>query len=250
MMKTTPTAEQERWGAAAGLLSLDVVVPFYAHMGLAIPDPKEFVQVLRKCILENRRTFEKNPNRIPDLKNTLLATLRHEFDPRTAEAFEEWIIHEFVFLPYDFAPLWHWDYVLVLARWDSQWWDALGFPPDFSERARARLEADVIDHDGLHKLADRIDQRPLSDWDLEMYSLHQFDDDDNDPYNWILQTVRKRRFSAYFRWIVDSLSDAQLQDLLVNADLVRERMETTRGFPPLLDLRRLLGEARYDQPTT
>lgn len=230
----TPMKAQERWGAAVALLSLDVVVPFYAHLGLQIVESKSFLQALRETILSNRRTFEGDQSHIPDLKGAILNTLTHHFGHETASTFEDWVNNVFVYTGQDFAPLSKWYMLLALARTDSQRWNALGLPPTLAKEAHTRLD-EVLNRSELHALADQIEKRPLSNWDLEMYALHGFDDDENDPYNWVLETVKKRRFGGYLGWLVASLSDEQRSRFVDNANTLRMQTETTRNFPPFTD---------------
>lgn len=234
-----PTNNQERWGAAITLLSLDVVAPFYASLGLQVTDTKTWLKLLRDTILSNRRAFEVDQSRIPDLKGSLLSALKHRLGPEAASRLNHWIENVFVFSGEDFSRLSRWYMLLALSRTNPQRWGALGLPHGFSEEARTRLE-EVFDRTRLHALADQIDKRPLSDWDLEMFSIHRFDDDDNDPYNWILETVKKRRFVSFLEWLVKSLSDEQLQRLADSANRLKMEIETTQGFPNFIDPRELV----------
>lgn len=235
----TPTEAQERWGAAVALLSLDVVVPFYAPLGLQIVESNVLLQVLRETILSNRRAFEVDQSHIPDLKGAVLNTLRHHLGHDAASTFEDWVNNVFVWTGQDFALLSKWYMLLALARTDSQRWNALGLPPALTKESHIRLE-EVFDRSKLHALADQIEECPLSDWDLEMYALHGFDDDENDPYNWVLETVKKRRFVGYLDWLVASLSDEQRHRFVDNANVLKVQIETTRNFPPFTDPKELV----------
>lgn len=224
------TEKQERWGAAVAILSLDVIVPFYAHLGLKIANPSLFLQLLRETILSNRRAFEANPSQIPNIQGTILQSLETSFGSEFSRMFEYWVQNVFVFTGQDFSPLSKWYILLALARTDRQRWISLGLPQGISEESRSKLE-DIFDHNELHALADQIDKHPLSDWDIEMYSIHGFDDDENEPYTWVLETVKKRRFSSYLDWLVASLNDDQRRQLVDNANALKSQIETTRHFP-------------------
>lgn len=234
-----PTEDQERWGAAVAILSLDVVLPFYGLLGIEITEASEWQQLLRATILSNRRKFEKNPGRIPDLREAILKAIRTQYGRESVRLFEDWVENVFLFVGQDFVALNKWYMLLALSRRNRQRWEALSFPQELTKEAQQRME-DVLNRDQLHRLADQIEEVPLSDWDLEMYALHGFDDDDNDPYNWVLETVKKRRFLEYMRWLVSSMDENQRQQLAASASVLRMKIETTRRFPPFEDPKRLI----------
>jgi len=230
----TPTAEQERVGAAAALLSLDKVVPFYQPMGVPTLEPKRFVQVLRGCIIDNRREFERNPNRVPEIDKRIQGSLARTFDVPTAQAYDRWQKYFFVYSAQDFEAFSDWYMVLALSRNSGSRWNALGLPETLSEEARMRFEQ-VVDRTELHQIADQLEACPLSAWDLEIYTLHGFDDDDNDPYNWVLETIKKRRFVVYLIWLVKRLNNEERMVFSAQAEQAKHRIETIANSPALPD---------------
>jgi len=230
----TVTRSQERSGAAAALLSLDGTTPFFAAMGVPAPDPRRFVRALRDAIVENRREFQRRPERIPDLEARIEAALDKEFGPAAGEAYRNWLRDYFVHSADDFRSFRDWHMVLALSRRDSDRWDALHLPKDLSDEARIRLER-ILDRKTLHRTAEETQARPLSGWDIEMYTLHGFDDDENDPHQIVLETIKKRRFVEYLKWLAGSLSPEQRREFRQCADALRERIETTSRSPALPD---------------
>lgn len=234
-----PTEEQERWGAAVALLSLDVVSPFYRYMGLELGQPDAFQKVLRDVIVSNRRLFEADQSQIPDLKRAVLETLENRLGTAAAGELRHWVEDILVYTGQEFAHLSQWHLLLGLARTSHERWAALGFPGHLSEKARQEMDK-VFDFDELDELADQVDECPLSDWDLEMYALHGFDDDDNDPYNWVMEAVTRIRFEAFLKWLIASLSEQEQRQLVRNANTLRSQIESFRDLPPLQELKELV----------
>jgi len=227
-----PTRQQQRSGAAATLLSLDVVIPFYSPMGVPAPEPARFVQVLRECIVDNRKEFHHSPDRIPDLDSRIDDKLRHSFGGETAHAYDWWVQYIFVSSAEDFEAFSDWYMVLALSARNESRWDVLALPKILSREARVRIDS-VLDRNDLHQIADQVEAHPLSPWDLEMYTLHGFDEDENDPYNWVLETVKKRRFIQYMSWLVKRLSQEEVAGLWESAEALRKQIETTAHSPSL-----------------
>lgn len=226
------TIDEERWGAAATILSLDTVAPFFEHMGVPVKEPAALQRLLRECIVANRKDFESDPTRIPDLRKRWLAAIATRFGQRAADDLESWVTHDFMHTAADFRAFSLWYYVLALARVDH--WNELHLPADLSKEALRRLN-DVLDRNELHKLADAVEEKRLSDWDLEMYALHGFDEDENAPYNWVLETVKRRRFTSYMRWLGQALIDKDRAEFIRHANTVKNNIETTRGGGDLSD---------------
>jgi len=236
-----PTEDQERWGTAIALLSLDVIKPFYSHMGIKVENADEFRDILRQVILENRKEFEADPSRIPNLQMRMLSALSSHYSEGAAHFFKHWVYQEFVYTGKDLKPLNQWNMLLSLARLNKQRWQSLELPANLTDEAHAKLEQ-VWDRTELHTRADQIEAQPLSLWDMEMYSLHGFDEADNAPYNWVLEAVGKRIFNKYLRWLVENLTDDQRQQLVHRANCLRLQIETTRNDPELTDPLALLNQ--------
>jgi len=241
----TSTPEQERSGAAAALLSLDVVRPFYSHLGVPAPEPSTFIQTLRDSILDNRQAFLRDPSRIPNIHKKIMEALAHRFGTSTATEYDRWVRHTFVHSAADFEPFSNWYMVLALSRNIPDRWGALGLPKSISSKARLELDG-ILDRTPMHHLADEIGMKPLSPWDLEIYTLHGFDDDERNPYHWILETVKKRRFVGYLGRVAEQLSEDERRSFWDNADEVRRSIETTSHSSALEDP--LLLVQRYANP--
>lgn len=218
------TKEQEKWGAMTALLSLDVVKPFYSYMGLAIDDPDQFAKILRAVIIANRQAFETSPEKVPDLKKRVQEKLTAAFDTDKAQQLDIWFNDYFVWFAQDSSDYEWWGAILMQSANISERWLLLGIPERITEVARQKLFNQVMSNadSEINALADRVDELPKSKWDIEMYALHQFDDDDNDPFFiGVMPVVEYRRIKKYVKWLVESLTPAELELFLENANQLR-----------------------------
>ena len=216
-----PTLEQERYGAAITLLSLDRVFPFMWLMGpLDVNDWQadglEFQQRLRQAILVNRKAFVETPDRLPDLRAHVHAALAEPLfsDARdvssdvargvTADRLEAWLSHDFVHSAAD-LPDYAWYRLIVMSYRDPARWGMLAIPARRQAIIQEALPV-AFDRESLHKLTDEMEAVPLSGWDLEMFTLHNLYEEGRDPWDWIGQTITKRRVRALVKLMFDGLS--------------------------------------------
>lgn len=211
-MTLYPTMEQERYGAAIALLSLDRVLPFMGLMGpLEADSPQEhgiqLQQQLRRAILANREAFVAAPDRLPDLCAHVRASIDGDTRPPvgvTAASLERWMAQDFVHSGAD-LPDSAWDDVLVLSYRDPARWGMLAIPSRRQAIVRGAVPA-AFDRESLNKLSDQVEAIPLSVWDLEMFTLHNLYEEGRDPWDWVSQTIRKRRVRSLVRLMFDGLS--------------------------------------------
>src|SRR5882724_5170285 len=116
------TIDQERWGTAIALLSLDRVEPFYNYMDIHLSDSTIFKELLRTCILENRKDFQLDSTVIPNLKLRTLAKIESIYGTKTVLWFKTWLYESFFFETDDFNEYYTWDDLFSLSRNnDSRW---------------------------------------------------------------------------------------------------------------------------------
>lgn len=109
------TIDQERWGTAIALLSLDSVEPFYQFMDIHLPNLSLFKKHLGTCIMENRTEFVRNNTQIADLKLRTQTQIKSQFGTDTATWFEDWVYNSFFFETNDFSDYYTCDYLFGLS---------------------------------------------------------------------------------------------------------------------------------------
>jgi hypothetical protein len=232
-MTITPTPEQERWGAAVAIASMDVALPFLADMGLTPPNPVRLRDALRAAIVENRRAFEASPDRFPDLKTRVGRHVTEGLGPDVAAAFSRWVERCFVHCPSDWDGLAAWrDLIDLSVRRDDRW-SKLGLPSRLAGPARQRRLND-LDLSPLHAIADAAETRPLSPWDLEVHALNALGSLGRDPYeDWVVATVRKCRFTRWFCELIADLSESERERFQDSAESLRRRIPAIGWRGPL-----------------
>lgn len=218
------TRAQEKWGAMVALLSMDVVKPFYGYMGLDIEDPDRFMLLLRQVIIANRREFEANPGRVPELRKRTLTAISRTLGPAKAEELEYWFDDSFVWFPDEDAVYDQWGAILMQSVSKEDRWSFLGLPDRLSETARKKLLDEVMENANkeIYALSDKVDEIPHTKWDIEMYALHHFDDYDYDPFSiGVMAVVRYRREKRYVKWLVESMDKEELDTFINNANRLR-----------------------------
>lgn len=188
--------EPNRWNLIFELLSLDGMAPLYEDMGLQIPDKPRFAQMLRRLITGARELY--GPERTPDIHfaEKVLKEIAADLGEQTAERFYKWATCVFYWGHPD-QPQWSaWD--SILPRHPAQL--LKGLPP---ERWNAIVQfRKAHNSEDAEQRIRALRSQPLSDWDSEMYSLHNYsnkedpwcEDDFVDPYSPILSTIEMNRF--------------------------------------------------------
>ncbi len=219
------TEAEEKWGAMIALLSLDVVKPFYEYMALNVDNPDNFSEVLRKAIIANRQEFEANPKQVPDLRKRVLKSISQALSSGTAEALENWFDNDFVWYPIDRRGVYdEWAFLLKQAVNLDDCWSFLGMPEHLSQTAKNKLLNEVMANANakIDALSNKIDEIPHTEWDIEMYALHHFDDYDYDPFFiGVMPVVRCRRIKQYVKWLIESLNKEELDTFIKNANQLR-----------------------------
>lgn len=202
------TRDEEKIGAAIALLSMDRVVPFFQWLGVPTNEPAPLVTALRAAITANRQAFAADQSRVPNLWGAIEAALIETTDTPSPTDLQAWIEKNFVYDAHDLRQIQPWFTLLGLTFRIDRRWSQLILPEPIKTATREQL-AKVFSRDEIHAVADTVDAEPLSAWDVEMYSLHGFDEDENDPYNWVLEVATKRSISEFLEWLRPQLSAAQ-----------------------------------------
>lgn len=210
-MKTTTTLDVNRldpaqWGLILALLSMDVIVPFYEEMGLILKNKRNFVPVLRDLILTNRKQYEADQGVVPPIAEKVLAALQSTFGESDAQTFFRWATNIFFQVHAD-NPQWSaWEILM------SEW--VYNHSVVLSRLSENRAENPVDRYGEINDIADVeskiavVRQKPLSVWDMEMYAIHGFSNDDelNDPFADVVSTIEMNRFRRFWRMLCDTLT--------------------------------------------
>lgn len=209
------------------LLSMDVVITFDDLMGLVVPDRQAFIAVLRSLILEMRREHAAggpfySPERVSD---ALASGLGMELRAHLAW----WGRHIFEKSTQDHLELNAWTITLRHCRHEPARWEQLGLPSGISSDAlREFLRS--IDMTKHNQRNEQIDARPLSDWDLHMYALNGFDDENDlspsGPGSYVYPTVMTYRGYRFWAWMLKHLDAEQQATLARNATLIAQSTDS------------------------
>jgi hypothetical protein len=220
-----------QWTQLLSLLSLDCVLPFYQAMGLPVGDKSVFQLTLRGVILDARKFYAANPDRVPDVAAELLKRLKSP----ESRSFFSWA--RGIFLGYHAdQPNWSaWDIVI------SQW--AYSRNRDLDFLSAQNLEFFLV---GYRRDADTDDikckggealRSALSDWDLEMFSRHGYGASwETSPFQTIESIVRIERLKIFVRKIWLMLSLVEQEQFQLRAQVLVDQLKVWMPGPlPRLD---------------
>lgn len=183
--------------------------------------PGGFVPVVRDVILRRASLERKQPLQPSYFVPETLEVIARTFDEDTCVRLIRWGRTIFTYKRSEYPTLRRWCDVLYAVAGDEARWRALRLPPDVSDEARRRFAAAVGPAaDG--SAADHVGDEPLSDWDVCLYALRGFDDEDlgkdpNGPSRWVGDTVQTARRLEYWSWLLSRLSAERQHELLTAA---------------------------------
>jgi hypothetical protein len=229
-------ADEERFGTAVALLSLDRIVPYYSAMGLA--PTQEHGEAIKECVREaisaNRAAFFAGAPAVPDLAEHVRVAFEHRFGSPGWAALLRWYENDFVHTAADLDKE-DWRLLFKLSRRDDARWASLELPARLSAIARnAFIEA--ADYEDIAQIEDRLLDQRRSGWDVQMYLIHGFDEDDDSgmrPFSWVRETVLKHRFQGYMRWLGAQLSLSERQALWSAGNALKPKISSMGKLPPL-----------------
>ena len=221
----------EQWNQLLSVLSLDNARGFYDAMGLPVENAASFQASLREAIMEGRQRYENNPQEIPDVAKLLLQRL----DATTAQRFVRWASGAFLGYHAD-QPDWSaWDIVF------SQW--AYSRRKDMSFLREEKCATFVSDYrregsdEDVKKMARELMEKPLSDWDLEMYARRDWGASwESSPFSVIESIVRIERLKRFARAFRASLDEREREAMQRAAEKLVEELGVWMPGPlPTLD---------------
>jgi hypothetical protein len=207
-----------RWSTLLVILSLDVVRPHYPRMRLHVRE--SFVPLVRDVIRRRASLARRQPLEPSYFVPDALRAIARSFDEDTCAGLIHWGRTIFTFARSEYPTLRQWTDVLAAAVGDNSRWRALRLPPDVSDEARRRF-ASAEEAVAAGTSTAVAHEEPLSDWDVCLYTLRGFDDEDlsdnaNRPLRWVGDTAGTARRREYWRWLLSRLT-AERQRMLVTA---------------------------------
>lgn len=162
------------------LLSLDTVAELYRDIDLHLRDAKLFQQALRTGIKDARLQEESLGAGHHPASEVILSCLR----ANTGDDFQrfwQWSHETFIGAHADQPQVSVWDIVF------SPWSNGRDWPSDIPSDKMAAIAQEYkarCSRTGLDAKIEAIKLRPISDWDVEMYTRHNWNhfDDVNDPF--------------------------------------------------------------------
>lgn len=224
----------ERWGACGILLSMDCMQPFVNPMGLQL-DAERLKPVIRQAILASREAFERATT-IPAFSSRAVEAIDARLGAGERDKFLFWFTHVFTFSVHDHYPWQLWISALMPFSGNPSLWAQLMLPSRCSSTLYQTLRA-VIENVDIWALWSQAGRHPLSDWDLEMYSIHKFDDESKDPFTWVVLTYEMKCFKLFWRELRAALTEKELIQLwsALRDDPILPPNSHMRGLPdPLL----------------
>jgi hypothetical protein len=193
-MNPRPTISPLLWATACRLLCLDRMVPFRADMGLELDDGPAFTAALREVAASARARHAADRPLVPDLWRAVFESPWATAHPTDARRLAEWANRTFQIAFSDQPHATGWDIALreMNRRVDARETEALrgiDVPALLRDHALAMDTTDLED-----RIAD-AKNAPLSDADLETYTIHGYDDesDTDDPFEIVLATAECHR---------------------------------------------------------
>ncbi|KHD07340.2 hypothetical protein PN36_21245 [Candidatus Thiomargarita nelsonii] len=218
----------ELWAKIFVLLSMDIVIPFYHLMGLNLPNRQEFVQILRDIILESYKKQVDNPNDVSLFVTDSIRKIADKFGEDICLQLLQWGRFIFAENTHAHADLHQWKVILEYCHSNTKLWEDLGWSPMLSHEAQKKFLASksMAEYDELHK---KVYEQPLSDWDLCLYAIRRFDDEDptatNRPDKWVYHTVFTEQNRIFFVWVLTKLNLEEQTILQKNAFNIVQNVE-------------------------
>lgn len=216
-----------RWPLIFTLLSMDVVVPFYELMGLRVSAPNSLRDLIRSEILQTRRKFTSGPpgNAAYAPQETLDILEAHGVCQRGF--LSRWGQRVFAWDLQEHRNLRLWDAVLRDCIGDAGKWRQLCIPERLADAARQQFLR-AIDREAYDTLHAEICRNPLSDWDLHMYAVNLFDDEDpaipTGPSTYVYPTFKNYQGYSFWTWLNHQSTPSEQETLRRNATNIAQRV--------------------------
>lgn len=243
----SPKFNLRRWEEMIGLLSMDVVRPFFDLMGLRFRNIGDFQLVLRQEIVAGRKRATANLNSRQLNPQEIIRAVEGPLGVNAGSHLDWWNRHVFLWdSTLDNVNLRKWTTILLYCSKEPKLWAQLGFPdgigPDQFRRSR--------NLDEYQKKQDEVDARALSDWDLHLYALRLYDDNlyennvnrvPDGPRLYVKPTVRANREYQFWNSVLKTMRLDQRDNLWNEALRIAQienllRDPETLSHPSILEI--------------
>lgn len=236
--------DDSRWAGATVLLSLDVALPFHEMMGLRVMNPTEFQSALRAFIRQYRILFysgEGEANK--PAASSVFSFVQSAAGAPSANAFRWWTANLYCEGPREHLDLQFWTLVIRFARRTDDDWKKLNLPFRVSDEAKLRSTQSTT-LDAYNSLWEDLRKHPLSDWDLHLYALKEWDDDvpdvPNGPESIIYPITAAARGYSFWGWLLGQLDDSEIDMLHRSGQQIVDVVEELRFIQNLVSPKHLL----------
>lgn len=197
----------ERCKRSIILLSLDITMLVYEHMGLILPKVKKnvFMEELRKIIMDMGGASVSIPI-LQTLTQDVLVRIEGCIGQQERDHYQDWVIYIYEESPSDHPHTHAWSSILTWCAASPQRWVLLDLPKSIS---RKELEI-AINCQDVEDILARSMAAPLSQWDSKTLDERKFEDAPWDPTSAVENNVFRYRFRCALKALVDQLSEEEV----------------------------------------
>lgn len=211
------------WQRMMAVLSLDRVTPVLKQLEIPVSPERDLQLIFRKVLLKYRDVL---PEDRPGTPSTMVSDCMQEvvtkFGRDAAKLFYRWLEH--VYFATEDTEHRSWRLVVIRLVRDQTRWRSIGIPAEKSEKLRKLCKEATQTNEELESSLTGSHAKALSDWDLAIYTLFGFDDEDNDPLATVAQVLRRLQFMRCWRELERQTSLEERQALVKVAREVGHEM--------------------------
>ncbi len=192
------------------LLSLDITMPAYKHMGLNFPEGKkvDFVEVLRNIIrgMGGASVYIPIP---PTLIQNVLQGIEARLGRQARDHYLDWAVYIYEEAPADHPHTQAWSSILTWCAARPTRWALLDLPKSISKQSRRDLiiSAECLD---IEELFAQSTAEHLSQWDSNILDERKFEDGPWSPGLAVESNVFRYRFRCALKRLVNVLSKEEV----------------------------------------
>ncbi len=187
-----PISLDGHWTKISIVLSLDLAFEFFADFRLPARDHRDFQNRLRNAIGELRKIASLDGNATPNIREVM----KNHLPPSDLPRLLAWGNKQFLGYHADQPALSAWD--IVVSHWAYSRNREIEFLGPDNHKWFCQEYRSTVQVDDIRQRSEIASVRLLSDWDLEMYSRHQFGKEwESSPFATIESMVRGTRLIQF-----------------------------------------------------